>query len=45
MTMLERVQHLITPKVRYHFNNIVAGGREYRDYRRTVANIVEASWY
>jgi hypothetical protein len=23
--MLERVQHLITPIVRYHFNNIVAG--------------------
>jgi hypothetical protein len=25
MTMLERVQHLITPMVRYHFNDIVAG--------------------
>jgi hypothetical protein len=24
MTMLERVQHLITPMVRYHFNDIVA---------------------
>ena len=31
--------------VRYHFDNIVARGREYRDYRRTVANIVEANWY
>jgi hypothetical protein len=45
VTMLERVQHLITPMVRYHFNDIVAGGREYRYYRRTVANIAEASWH
>jgi hypothetical protein len=45
VTMLERVQHLITPMVRYHFNDIVAGGRGYRGYRRTVANIAEASWH
>jgi hypothetical protein len=45
MTMLERVQHLITPMVRYHFNDIVAGGREYWGYCRTVANIGEASWH
>jgi hypothetical protein len=45
VTMLERVQHLITPMVRYHFNDIVAGGRGYRGYRRTVANITEASWH
>ena len=43
--MLERVQHLITSVVRYHFNDIVAGGREYRGYCRTVANIAEASWH
>jgi hypothetical protein len=30
MTMLERVQHLITPMVRYHFNDIVVGGRGIR---------------
>jgi hypothetical protein len=29
VNMLERVQHFITPMVRYHFNNIVAGGRGY----------------
>jgi hypothetical protein len=45
VTMLERVQHLITPMVRYHFNDIVAGGRGYWGYRRTVANIAEASWH
>jgi hypothetical protein len=45
VTMLERVQHLITPMVEYHFNDIVAGGRGYRGYRRTVANIAEASWH
>jgi hypothetical protein len=45
VTMLERVQHLITPMVRYHFNDIVARGRGYRGYRRTVANIAEASWH
>jgi hypothetical protein len=45
VTMLERVQHLITPMVRYHFNDIVAGGRGYRGYRRTVAKIAEASWH
>jgi hypothetical protein len=45
VTMLERVQHLITPMVRYHFNDIVTGGRGYRGYRRTVANIAEASWH
>jgi hypothetical protein len=45
VTMLERVQHLITPMVRYHFNDIVAGGRGYQGYRRTVANIAEASWH
>ena len=45
MTMLERVQYLITPMVKYHFNNIVVGGRGYRGYRRTMANIAEASWY
>ena len=44
VTMLERVQHLITSMVRYHFNDIVAGDRGYRDYRRTVANIAEAIW-
>jgi hypothetical protein len=43
--MLERVQHFITPMIRYHFNNIVVGGRGYRGYRRTVANIAEASWH
>jgi hypothetical protein len=45
VTMLERVQHLITPMVRYHFNDIVVGGRGYQGYRRTVANIAEASWH
>ena len=45
MTMLEKVQHLITPMVRYHFNDIVAMGREYWGYRRTLANIEEASWH
>jgi hypothetical protein len=30
VTMLERVQHLITPLVRYHFNDMVAGGKGYR---------------
>jgi hypothetical protein len=45
VTMLERVQHLIIPMVRYHFNDIVVGGRGYRGYRRTVANIAEASWH
>jgi hypothetical protein len=45
VTMLERVQHLITPMVRYHFNDIVAGGRGYRGYRTTVANIAEANWH
>jgi hypothetical protein len=45
VTMLERVQHLIIPMVRYHFNDIVAWGRGYRGYRRTVANIAEASWH
>ena len=43
--MLEKVQHFITPMVRYHFNDIVAEGRGYRGYCRTVANIVEASWH
>jgi hypothetical protein len=45
VTMLERVQHLITPMVGYHFNDIVAGDRGYRGYRRTVANITEANWH
>jgi hypothetical protein len=45
MTMLERVQHLISPMVRYHFNDIVARGRGYRGYRRTMANIAEANWH
>jgi hypothetical protein len=45
VTMLERVQHLITPMVRYHFNDIVVGGRGYRGYRRTMANIAEANWH
>jgi hypothetical protein len=45
MTMLERVHHLITPMVRYHFNDIIARGREYRDYCRTVVNNAEASWH
>ena len=30
--------------VRSHFDNIVAGGRGYRGYRRTVANITGANW-
>jgi hypothetical protein len=42
VTMLERVQHLITPMVRYHFNDIVAGGRGYRGYRRIGATV--GSW-
>jgi hypothetical protein len=45
VTMLERVQHLITPIVRYYFNEIVARGKGYQGYRRTVANIAEASWH
>jgi hypothetical protein len=45
VTMLERVQHLIIPMVRYHFDDIVAEGREYRGYCRTVANLAEASWH
>jgi hypothetical protein len=45
VTMLEKVQHLITPMVRYHFNDVVAGGRGYQGYRRTVANIAKASWH
>jgi hypothetical protein len=45
LTMLERVQHLITTMVIYHFNDIVARGRGYQGYRRTVANIAEASWH
>ena len=44
MTMLERIQHLITSMVRYHFNNIIEEGKGYRDYR-TVANIAKASWH
>ena len=44
VTMLERIQHLITPMVRYHFDNIVAEGRGYWGYHRTVANIAGASW-
>jgi hypothetical protein len=36
VTMLERVQHLITPMVRYHFNDIVVGGRGYRGFGATV---------
>ena len=31
--------------VRYHFNDIVVGGTRYWGYRRTVANVVEASWH
>jgi hypothetical protein len=45
MTMLERVQNLIAPMIRYHFNDIVARSRGYRGYRRTVANIPKASWH
>ena len=44
VAMLERVQHLITPMVRSHFDDIVAGGREYWGYCRIVANIAEANW-
>ena len=44
MAMLERVQHLITPMIRSHFDDIIAGGRGYRGYRRTVANITGANW-
>jgi hypothetical protein len=43
--MLEKVQHLITPMVRYHFNDIVAGDRGYWGYRSSVANIAKASWH
>ena len=43
MTMLERVQHFITPMVRSHFDDIIVKGRGYQGYRRTVANIMEAS--
>ena len=42
--MLERVQHLITPMLRAHFNDIVAGGRGYQGYCRNVANIAGANW-
>ena len=28
----------------YHFNDIVAGGRGYRGYCRTVSNIARANW-
>jgi hypothetical protein len=45
VTMLERIQHFIIPMVRYHFNDIIAGGRGYRGYCRTVANITEANWH
>ena len=45
VTMLEKVQHLITPMVKYHFDIFVAGDRRYRGYRRTVANIAEANWH
>jgi hypothetical protein len=45
VTMVERVQYLIIPMVKYHFNDIVVGGRGYRGYHRTVANIAEASWH
>ena len=34
----------MTPMVRAHFDDIVAGGKGYRDYRRNVANIAGASW-
>ena len=44
VAMLERVQHLITPMVRSHFDDIAAGGWGYRGYRRTVANIAGANW-
>ena len=44
VTILERVYHLITPMIIAHFDDIVAGGRGYRGYRRNVANIAEASW-
>ena len=44
VTMLERVQHLITPILRAHFDDIIAGGREYHGYRRNVPNIAGASW-
>ena len=44
MTMLERVQHLIIPMVRDHFDDIVAGARKYRGSYRKLANIVGASW-
>jgi hypothetical protein len=43
VTMLERVQHLITPMVRYHFNDIVAGGREYRYYQHCGGQLALAS--
>ena len=44
MAMLERVEHLITPMVRSHFDDIVAGGRGYQSYHRIVANIAGANW-
>ena len=43
VTILKRVQHLITPMIRYHFDDIVAGGRGYRGYCRIVANIAKAN--
>ena len=45
VTMLERVQHLIIPMVKYHFNDIIGGGRGYWGYYRTMANIAEVSWH
>ena len=44
VNMLERIQHLITPMLRAHFDDIVAGSRGYRSYRRNVANISRANW-
>ena len=44
VAMLERVQHLITPMVKSHFDDIVVGGRGYWGYRRIVANIARANW-
>ena len=44
VTMLERVQHLITPMLRARFDDIIAKGREYRGYCKNVANIAGASW-
>ena len=40
VAMLERIQHLITPMIRSHFDDIVAGGRGYRGYYRTMANTI-----